>query len=276
MQHGKRKTSGMLGLVLAFGLAGGGLSFALNESGTSGLSSKEILLNANSLIGNTVIDKSGKELGTVKDLLIDQNTGRISYIILSYGGTFGGTLGIGSENFSIPWKEVKLTKQDDKMIVQVAEAPIGETPQTREHASARNQHAATTRTNDFNPSTVITLEGTVENVDNDILEPGVAMTDSLVVLDVKTPSGQERVRVAPDNYLKDQGIEIKEGDKVQVSGSRIIREGENVVLASRVTLMRDGRVRTCDTMTARPYGIRRKESIPRVKPEMSKSLFISV
>ena len=242
MQHGKRKTSGMLGLVLAFALAGGGLSFALNESGTSGLSSKEILLNANSLIGNTVIDKSGKELGTVKDLLIDQNTGRISYIILSYGGTFGGTLGIGSENFSIPWKEVKLTKQDDKMIVQVAEAPIGETPQTREHASARNQHAATTRTNDFNPSTVITLEGTVENVDNDILEPGVAMTDSLVVLDVKTPSGQERVRVAPDNYLKDQGIEIKEGDKVQVSGSRIIREGENVVLASRVTLMRDGRV----------------------------------
>ncbi len=239
MNH-QRKTSGMLGLVLAFGLAGGSMSFALNESSQS---SKELLLNANTLIGNTVIDKAGKELGTVKDLLIDQQSGKISYIILSYGGTFGGTLGIGTENYSIPWNEVQLTRQDDKMLVQVAEAPIGEKATPREHAKTGTHNTMTTTgTKDFNPSTVETMEGTVQNIDKDMFESGVAITDTLVVLDVNTSKGKQRVRVAPDNFLKEQGIEIKEGDKIEVTGSRVTRDGEDVVLASKVTLKRNGKV----------------------------------
>ncbi len=237
----RRRTSGTLGMALAFALIGGGMSLALSESGGSDHPSKELLLNANTLIGNTVIDKAGKELGTVKDLLIDQSTGNISYIVLSYGGTFGNTLGIGSENYSIPWAEVKLTKQDDKMLVQVAEAPIGEKRTLKEHAFTHNQQTSAARINDFNPATVETLEGTVGNVDHDMFESGVTTTDSLIVLDVKTPSGTERVRIAPDNYLKEQGIEIKEGDKVEVTGSRIMREGESLIIASKLTLKGNGK-----------------------------------
>jgi sporulation protein YlmC with PRC-barrel domain len=240
--NAKRRTSGMLGMAFAFALVGGGMSFALSESGESGHPSKELLLNANTLIGNTVIDRAGKELGTVKDLLIDQTTGKVSYIVLSYGGTFGGTLGIGSENYSIPWAEVKLTKQNDQMLVQVAEAPIGEKRTSKGHASMHNQQAAAVQIQDFNPATVETLEGTVGNVDHDMFESGVATTDSLIVLDVKTPSGTERVRVAPDNYLKEQGIEIKEGDQVEITGSRVMREGESLIMASKVLQKRNGKV----------------------------------
>lgn len=238
----QRRKSGMVGLALAFALTGGGISLALSESGGSPHPSNELLLNANTLIGNTVIDKAGKELGTVKDLLIDQTTGQISYIVLSHGGTFGGTLGIGSENYSIPWAEVKLTKQDDKMMVQVAEAPIGEKTSANKHPSVHNQQAAGVMTRDFNPATVETVDGTVENVNNDLFESGVATTDSLIVLDVKTSSGTERVRVAPDNYLKAQGVEVKEGDKVEVTGSRIMKDGESVIVASKVVLKRNGKV----------------------------------
>ena len=181
-----RRNSGMLGLALAFALTGGGLSLAISESGGSAHPAKELLLNANTLIGNTVIDNAGKELGTVKDLLIDQTTGQISYIVLSYGGTFGGTLGIGSENFSIPWSEVKLTKQDEKMMVQVAEAPIGEKTTSKEHLSGHNQQVAAIQTKDFNPATVETLQGTVENVDDDLTESGLTAADSVIGLDMKT------------------------------------------------------------------------------------------
>lgn len=239
MMNTRRKNSGTFGMALAFALIGGGMSLALSESSQP---SKELLLNANTLIGNTVIDKAGKELGTVKDLLIDQTTGQISYIVLSYGGTFGGTLGIGSENYSIPWAEVKLTKQDENMLVQVAEAPIGEKKTPEDHAFIGQEQAATAQSKNFNPATVETVEGTVDNVDYDMLEPGVTTTDSLIVLDVKTPSGTERVRVAPDNYLKEQGVEIKEGDKVEVTGSRIMREGESLIVASQVTLKGNGKV----------------------------------
>ncbi len=82
----------------------------------------------------------------------------------------------------------------------------------------------------------------MENVNNNLLEPGEDITDSLVIMEAQTSPGRERVRVAPDNYLKDQGIEIKEGDMVEVTGLRITRDGENAVLASKVTLIRNGKV----------------------------------
>lgn len=150
MMNTRPKNSGMIGLALAFALIGGGMSFALSESA---LPSRELLLNANTLIGNTVIDKAGKELGTVKDLLIDQHSGKVSYMVLSYGGTFGGTLGIGSENYSIPWAEVTLTKQDEKMLVQVAEAPIGEKRPLKEDGAMRHEQSASGQSEDLNPAT---------------------------------------------------------------------------------------------------------------------------
>jgi hypothetical protein len=87
-----------------------------------------------------------------------------------------------------------------------------------------------------------TLEGTVENVDKELLSPGVGLMDSLVVLDVKTASGEERVHVGPDDYLKQQGIEIKKGDTVEVTGSRITHDGENLFLASNIILKENGKV----------------------------------
>ncbi|MFZ1747493.1 MAG: PRC-barrel domain-containing protein [Nitrospirales bacterium] len=199
------------------------MSIALSEAGQQ---SKELLLNANTLIGNTVIDKTGKELGAVKDLLIDQNTGKVSNMVLSYDGTFGGTWGIGSESYSIPWAKVRLTKQNDKMLVQIAEAPISEKRTPKDHVLMRHEQAATVQSKIFNPVTIATVEGTVGNVDHDMFGPGVTTTDSLIGLDVKTPSGTERIRLAPDNYLKEQEIEINEGDKVEVTGSRIMRTGK--------------------------------------------------
>jgi sporulation protein YlmC with PRC-barrel domain len=85
-------------------------------------------------MGNTVIDKAGKELGTVKDLLINQAAGRIEYIIMSYGGT----LGIGEDDYSLPWKDVTLTTSDSEMVIQVNEAPIRDTQTSLGNRSSRN------------------------------------------------------------------------------------------------------------------------------------------
>ncbi|MEX2492447.1 MAG: PRC-barrel domain-containing protein [Nitrospirales bacterium] len=234
------KTNGMLSLLVVFTLAGGSVAFAMNEQ--SGMkehsdpSSHELLLNANTLIGNTVIDKSGKEMGTIKDLLIDQETGQIAYIILAYGGTFGGTLGINQENYSIAWKDVVLTKKDDGMVVEVAETAIGETSSKTATTSGRHDRDI------FRSGKPETVEGIVENIDHEMFEEGVGMTDSLVVLDIQSAKGKERVRIAPDDYLKKQGIEIKEGDKVEVSAIRVTRDGENLLVASTMTLKKNGKV----------------------------------
>ena len=247
--NGNRKNSRTLGLILALTIGGGGLSFAIGGQSVvtenPGHPSEEHLLNASSLIGNSVIDTTGKNLGTVQDLLIDQASGQIAYIILAYGGTFGGIFGIGAENYSIPWNEVVLIKKDTKMLIQVAEAPIGKTETNNKNDSGHNQIASGGGgAQGFDSATVGTLEGTVENVDKELLSPGVGLMDSLVVLDVKTASGKERVHVGPDDYLKQQGIEIKKGDRVEVTGSRLTTDGENLFVASNLILKGNGKVLT--------------------------------
>lgn len=225
-----------ISLLFVSALTGGSLALALDQQSRMASDptapSSDLLLNANTLIGNTVIDTSGKEMGTVKDFLIDQKSGRIAYIILAYGGTFGGTIGINQENYSIPWKNVTLTRntEDQSMIVEVAEAPIGESKTTESASSSQNEQEQ------FNATTVETIEGTIQNVEHARINGVQVMT-----VDVKTASTEEHVRLAPDGFLVEQGMEVQKGDAVQISGSRITRDGNDLILASQIMTKGNGK-----------------------------------
>ncbi|WP_454062422.1 PRC-barrel domain-containing protein [Candidatus Nitrospira salsa] len=236
MMRTHRFNSSWISVLLAFILMGGGVAWALDQqnrmSNDKAAPASDLLLNANTLIGNTVIDKSGKEMGTVKDFLIDQKSGQIAYIILAYGGTFGGNIGINQENYSIPWKNVTLTrnKEDQSMIVEVAEAPIGESQGTQSaSASPKDQEQ-------FNANTMETIEGTIQNVKHEMLNGMQVMT-----VDVKTASAQEHVRLAPNDYLQKQGMEVEQGDAVKINGSRVTRDGNHLLLASQITTKKNGK-----------------------------------
>jgi sporulation protein YlmC with PRC-barrel domain len=67
-------------------------------------------------IGSDVEDGSGKNLGNIDDIVIDDGTGRIVYVVLS----FGGFLGMGDKLFALPWQSLKPSaKDDDKMVLEV-------------------------------------------------------------------------------------------------------------------------------------------------------------
>ncbi|HZD42696.1 MAG TPA: PRC-barrel domain-containing protein [Methanomicrobiales archaeon] len=57
------------------------------------------LLSNESIVGTIVRDPDDLDLGSIKELIIDISTGRITYAILSHGGI----LGVGEKLFAIPW-----------------------------------------------------------------------------------------------------------------------------------------------------------------------------
>ncbi len=57
------------------------------------------LIAGQQVAGTDVYDRSGGKLGTIRDVMIDKNSGRIAYAILS----FGGFLGIGDRYHPLPW-----------------------------------------------------------------------------------------------------------------------------------------------------------------------------
>ncbi|MDY6872486.1 MAG: PRC-barrel domain-containing protein [Chloroflexota bacterium] len=61
-------------------------------------------LSATTLIGDVVRNSSDEDLGKIEDLMIDLDSGRIVYAVLS----FGGFLGLGDKLFAIPWSALKV------------------------------------------------------------------------------------------------------------------------------------------------------------------------
>jgi sporulation protein YlmC with PRC-barrel domain/Cu/Ag efflux protein CusF len=51
------------------------------------------------LIGADVENRQGEDLGDIKDVVIDPQTGRVAYVVLA----FGGFLGLGEKYFAIPF-----------------------------------------------------------------------------------------------------------------------------------------------------------------------------
>jgi hypothetical protein len=61
------------------------------------------LIAGSKVTGTTVYDMAGEKLGHVEDVMIDKQSGRITYAVLS----FGGFLGMGDSHHPMPWSILK-------------------------------------------------------------------------------------------------------------------------------------------------------------------------
>lgn len=61
-------------------------------------------LSTDSIKSDKIVNRAGDDLGKMKELMIDLESGRIGYVVLS----FGGFLGMGDKLFAIPWQAFSL------------------------------------------------------------------------------------------------------------------------------------------------------------------------
>ena len=57
------------------------------------------LISAEKVIGTSVYNAAGDNLGSIHDLMLDKRRGRVEYAVMS----FGGFLGIGQKYHPLPW-----------------------------------------------------------------------------------------------------------------------------------------------------------------------------
>jgi len=74
-----------------------------------------VVLAADTLTGNKVVNPQEQDLGTIEHLMIDLSTGRIAYAVLS----FGGFLGLGDKLFAIPWSALALDTVEKRFVLNV-------------------------------------------------------------------------------------------------------------------------------------------------------------
>lgn len=82
------------------------------------------VLSAGTLTGDRVRNSAGEDLGKIEEIMIDVQTGRVAYAVLS----FGGFLGIGDKLFAVPWQAMTLNEADHEFVLNVDKAALENAP----------------------------------------------------------------------------------------------------------------------------------------------------
>ena len=75
-------------------------------------------MQASKIVGMKVNDSSGQEVGVVKDVVLDRNTGCMAYTVLSAGGS-GTRVAGGTKTVAVPWTVYTATSDPSVMTVRV-------------------------------------------------------------------------------------------------------------------------------------------------------------
>ena len=73
------------------------------------------LIAADEVQGTSVYNRAGEKLGSVEDIMIDKISGKAEYAVLS----FGGFLGMGANEYPLPWEKLTYDPRMGGFVVDV-------------------------------------------------------------------------------------------------------------------------------------------------------------
>ncbi|WP_296948640.1 PRC-barrel domain-containing protein [uncultured Massilia sp.] len=88
------------------------------------------LMGADTLLGEDVVNASEEDLGDIKEIMLDMQTGQVAYAVLA----FGGFLGLGEKLFAVPWQALHLDTANKRFVLNVDKERLKTAPGFDKHA----------------------------------------------------------------------------------------------------------------------------------------------
>jgi sporulation protein YlmC with PRC-barrel domain len=82
------------------------------------------LMGADTLIGDSVVNAADEDLGDIKEIMLDMQTGQVAYAVLS----FGGFLGMGDKLFAVPWQALHLDTVNKRFVLDIEKERLQNAP----------------------------------------------------------------------------------------------------------------------------------------------------
>ena len=81
-------------------------------------------VKASSIIGTKVVNPKAESLGDIKEIVIDPSTGRVAYVVVS----FGGFLSMGEKLFAIPFSSFEYNLSTNEYVLHVPKERLENAP----------------------------------------------------------------------------------------------------------------------------------------------------
>ncbi|MDO9468823.1 MAG: PRC-barrel domain-containing protein [Thiobacillus sp.] len=82
------------------------------------------LFGAKAFLGDEVYNQREDRLGKLKEFMLDLDSGRICYAVMSSGGF----LGVGEKLFAVPWRALTLDAENACFVLDIAEERLMNSP----------------------------------------------------------------------------------------------------------------------------------------------------
>ncbi len=82
------------------------------------------LLSASTLAADDVYNPKGEKLGSIKELMLNINSGKVCYAVLS----FGGFLSLGEKLFAVPWGALTVDTDNQRFVMDTDEERLKTAP----------------------------------------------------------------------------------------------------------------------------------------------------
>lgn len=83
-----------------------------------------LVLSASTLASDDVYNLRGDKLGSVKEIMLDIGSGKVAYVVMS----FGGFLSLGEKLFAVPWSALRVNTEDKCFVFDVDEERLKNAP----------------------------------------------------------------------------------------------------------------------------------------------------
>lgn len=82
------------------------------------------VISSDKVNGTNVYNPNGEKLGSIDSLVIDKLSGQVRYAVME----FGGFLGIGTDNYPLPWDSLKYDSSLGGYVVSVTKEQLEGAP----------------------------------------------------------------------------------------------------------------------------------------------------